>query len=319
MIHSPDQARGKQSVQVSEYGKLLIIGSVNVDMILGVLDDLPRRGTEIMMEQSETRVGGNAANTALAFKAMGGRFQVVANIGADMFGAFVGTAFPEDSKRWPRSALATTLSVGLTHSDGERTFLTSPGHLTTFCLADVLGQIPKQAGAGDVALLCSPFLSPILLEEFGALIAELRRRGYKVALDTGWPPQGWGVEIRARVAGWLHAVDHVLINEIEALAFSGSDSLEAALDYVCGLTEPGATVVIKRGPQGAMARRGAERLSAAAPRVEVVDTIGAGDIFNAGYLHGHLCGRILATCLRLGVEAASSAISTVPRRYGAGR
>ena len=125
---------------VSDYGKLLIVGSVNVDMIMGVLDDLPRRGTEIMMKQSETRVGGNAANTAFAFQALGGRFQVVANIGADMFGEWVGTAFPEDSKAWPRSALPTTLSVGLTHSDGERTFLTSPGHLASFCLADVLGQ-----------------------------------------------------------------------------------------------------------------------------------------------------------------------------------
>lgn len=300
---------------VPEYGKLLIVGSVNVDMIMGVLDDLPRRGTEIMMEQSETRVGGNAANTAFAFQALGGRFQVAANIGADMFGDWVGKAFPEDSKRWPRSALPTTLSVGLTHSDGERTFLTSPGHLNSFCLADVLGQIPPRAGFGDVALLCSPFLSPVLLDQFDALIEQLRRRGYKVAIDTGWPPQGWSVEIRARVAGWLHAVDHVLINEIEALAFSGCDSLEDAFHYVCGLTGDGATVVVKRGPQGAVARRGAALLSADAPQVEVVDTIGAGDIFNAGYLHGHLRGRDLAACLRLGVEAASSAISTLPRSY----
>src|SRR5262249_23126597 len=162
-----------------------------------------------------------------------------------------GAGFPEDAPRWPRSSLPTTLSVGLTHSDGERTFLTSPGHLTSFSLADVLRQVPPRAGAGDVALLCSPFLSPPLFAEFDALIAELRRRGYAVALDTGWPPEGWSVEIRARVAGWLHAVDHVLINEIEALAFSGGEGLEDALDYVCGLTAAGATVVVKRGPKGA--------------------------------------------------------------------
>lgn len=304
---------------VSDNPKLLIIGSVNVDLILGVLDELPRRGTEAMMSQKETRVGGNAANTALALRALGGQAQLVANLGADMFGEWVATAFPEDSPHWPRSALPTTISVGLTHSDGERTFLTSPGHLNSFRLEDVLAQIPREAGPGEVALLCSPFLSPILLERFDALIDELRRRGYKLALDTGWPPQGWSAAIRARVAGWLQAVDHVLINEIEALAFSGADSLEAAFDHICGLTEQGATVVVKRGPQGAVARRSTERVSAAAPRVEVVDTIGAGDIFNAGYLLGHLRGRGLDACLRLGVEAASSAISTVPRRYGAGR
>lgn len=319
MVHCAGQNGGCRVQSVPEYGKLLIVGSVNVDMIMGVIDQLPRRGTEIMMSQSESRVGGNAANTALAFQAFGGGFQLVANIGSDMFGDWVGTAFPADSRNWPRSSLPTTLSVGLTHSDGERTFLTSPGHLTSFCLADVLKQIPASAGLGDVALLCSPFLSPILFDQFDALIAELRRRGYKLALDTGWPPQGWNDGIRARVAGWLPLVDHVLINEIEALAFAGTESLETAFETLCGLAGPDATIVVKRGPQGAVARRGAEHLSTAAPRVEVIDTIGAGDIFNAGYLHGHVSGRDLAACLRLGVEAASSAISTLPRRYGAAR
>jgi len=308
------------SVQtVSEYGKLLIVGSVNVDMIMGIIDDLPRRGTEIMMGQSECRVGGNAANTAFAFQALGGRFQVVANIGSDMFGAWAGEAFPEDSDRWTRSAQATTLSVGLTHSDGERTFLTSPGHLTSFCLGDVLDQIPRRAGPGDVALLCSPFLSPPLMARFEDLITELHARGYAIALDTGWPPEGWTVEVRVRVASWLRLVDHVLINEIEALAFSNRERLEDALLHLHGFIGSDATLVVKRGPQGAVARRGEREVSVGAPRVEVVDTIGAGDIFNAGYLYGNMRGEDLAACLSRGIEAASSAISTLPRSYGAGR
>lgn len=302
----------------SAYGKLLIIGSVNVDMIIGVLDALPRRGTEVMVRRSETRIGGNAANTAFALRALGGAFQVVANIGADMFGAWVASAFPEDCARWPRSSQPTTLTVAVTHSDGERTFLTSPGHLTDLSLADVLGQVPGEAGPGDVALLCSPFLSPRLIGDFAALIAELRRRGYRVALDTGWPPEGWSEALRARVAGWLPAVDHLLINEIEALALTGHDRLEEALSALRGSAAEGATIVVKRGGEGAVACRGGEVLTAAAPRVEVIDTIGAGDIFNAGYLRGGMRGEDLAASLRLGIEAASCAVSTLPRRYGAG-
>ena len=299
-------------------GKLLIIGSVNVDLIMGTLDALPRRGTEIMLDQSETRVGGNAANTAFAYAAMGGRFQVVANIGADLFGDWVRAAFPEDSGRWPRSYLPTTMSVGLTHSDGERSFLTSPGHLTSFCLEDALGQIPERAGEGDIALLCSPFLSPLLMAQFDALIAALAGRGFAVALDTGWPPEGWSVETRARVGAWLSQVQHVLINEIEAHSFTGSGSLEIALERLRRVSAPGATVVIKRGPQGAVASRGEGFVAVTAPRVQVVDTIGAGDVFNAGYLHGTIAGEDLVACLEKGVEAASCAISTLPRRYCAG-
>jgi sugar/nucleoside kinase (ribokinase family) len=312
--------REKEGVQlVSDNPKLLIIGSVNVDLILGVLDELPRRGTEVMMSQKETRVGGNAANTAFAFAALGGRSQVIANIGADMFGDWVGAAFPEDSRHWPRSALPTTISVGLTHSDGERTFLTSSGHLDTFSLEDALGQIPAKAGKGDIALVCSPFLMPLLLGRLDALIAELQRRGYQVALDTGWPPQGWTMEIRTRLAGWLRAVEHALLSENEALAFAGGDDLEQALDKLHGLIGPGTTLVVKCGPNGAVTRENGRTLAMPAPKVEVVDTIGAGDIFNAGYLHGHMRGETLKSRLASGVEAASAAISTLPRRYGSGR
>ena len=300
----------------SAYGKLLIVGSVNVDMILGVLDALPRRGTEVMMERGETRIGGNAANTALALRALGGSFQLVANIGSDLFGDWVASTFPEDSPRWPRAAHATTLTVGLTHSDGERTFLTSPGHLIDLTLADLLGQLPDRAGRGDVALLCSPFLSPAVMADFDLLIGELRRRGYGVALDTGWPPDGWSPALRSRVANWLRSVDHGLINEIEALEVTGCDDGERALSALCDLAAPGATMVIKRGPQGAIAGRDGAVAAVAAPQVDVIDTIGAGDIFNAGYLLSAMRGGDLAASLRRGVEAASCAISTLPRRYG---
>ncbi len=300
----------------SAYGKLLIVGSVNVDMIMGVLDTLPRRGTEVMMQRSETRIGGNAANTAFAFRALGGAFQVAANIGRDMFGDWVAESFPQDSAHWPRSTQPTTLTVALTHSDGERTFLTSPGHLAVLTLGDLLAQIPAHAGKGDAALLCSPFLSPLLMDDFSELIAELRRRGFAVALDTGWPPEGWSPALRSRVAHWLQGVDHVLLNEIEALALTDEPTLEKALAALSRMA-PSATAVIKRGPQGAAAWRDGQVLTVSAPVVEVVDTIGAGDIFNAGYLLGCLRGAELDASLRLGVETASFAISTLPRRYGA--
>ncbi|MGB3901318.1 MAG: PfkB family carbohydrate kinase, partial [Mesorhizobium sp.] len=78
-----------------------------------------------------------------------------------------------------------------------------------------------------------------------------------------------------------------------------------------------ALVVVKRGPDGALAigADGAVVL-APAPRVEVVDTIGAGDVFNAAFLAALARGRALAECLATGVETASCAISTRPRSYG---
>ena len=298
-----------------DFAKLYIVGSVNVDVMLGTLDALPPRGTEILMRRSECRVGGNAANAALAFRALGGGCQVVSNIGADMFGDWVAGHFPADSRGWPRSDRPTTLTIGLAHSDGERTFLTTQGHLAAFRPDDVLAQLPERAAPGDIALLCSPFLSPDIMDGLRALIEAVRGRGFATALDTGWPLDGWSDGIRSKTAEWLALTDHVLMNEIEVLGLADTDRLDDALARLNSRLAPGATLVVKRGSLGATAWRRAETASVAAPRVEVIDTIGAGDIFNAGYLYSCMQGRPLADCLSLGIETASHAISTAPRHY----
>ncbi len=80
----------------------------------------------------------------------------------------------------------------------------------------------------------------------------------------------------------------------------------------------GAIVVVKRGPAGAIVLDADGALhEAAAPEVDVIDTIGAGDVFNAGFLAALAQGSPLPACLEAGVAIASRAISTFPRHYGA--
>jgi sugar/nucleoside kinase (ribokinase family) len=75
-------------------------------------------------------------------------------------------------------------------------------------------------------------------------------------------------------------------------------------------------VVVKRGPQGATGRsKTGETANVPAIEIEVADTIGAGDVFNAGYLLAVASGKGLIEAMRSGVETASVAISTVRRRY----
>jgi sugar/nucleoside kinase (ribokinase family) len=78
-----------------------------------------------------------------------------------------------------------------------------------------------------------------------------------------------------------------------------------------------AIVVVKRGPEGALAiGPHGTVVSASAPSVDVVDTIGAGDVFNAAFLAALADGKPLAECLAAGTAVASRAISTLPRNYG---
>jgi sugar/nucleoside kinase (ribokinase family) len=297
-------------------GTIYVIGNVNVDIVMGPLAPWPRPGTESILPRSEIRAGGAAGISALTLRALGAPYRMVCNIGDDMFGRWLAEAFGAAGRGWPKTPNATTVSVGLTHPGGERTFLTTEGHLSAMALDDALALLPARAEEGDLALLCGGFVVPRLIDSYEALIEALKGRGFALALDTGWPSEGWSDATRRRVAGWLAGCDHVLLNEIESCGLSGESEVEAAAHWIAARAKPGAAVVVKRGRLGATAWQDGRSHEAPAPRVHVVDTIGAGDVFNASYLHARLQGRDLAAALREGVTVASAAVSTSPRRYG---
>ena len=294
---------------------IFVIGNVNVDLIMGPVTPWPRPGTESILPQSELRVGGAAGNTALTLQAMGAHFRVVCNIGDDIFGRWLADAFGAAARDWPKAATHTTVSVGLAHPNGERTFLTSEGHLSAMTLADALGLLPGRANKGDMALLCGGFVTPRFIDSYEKLIAALAERGFELALDTGWPSGGWSQAQRRRVADWLSACNHVLLNEIESCGLSGESDVPAATQWIAARAKPGGAVVVKRGPLGASAWQGGRSINVPAPKVGVIDTIGAGDVFNAGYLQARLQGRGLKAAVAEGVAIASAVIATSPRRY----
>ncbi len=76
------------------------------------------------------RVGGSAGNSALAWEGLGVDFEIAANVGNDQFGRWLQRGLRRAApSKWPMSPEGTTLSVGITHPDGERTFFTTRGHL----------------------------------------------------------------------------------------------------------------------------------------------------------------------------------------------
>jgi len=296
-------------------GPVTIIGNVNVDLIMGPQAPWPQPGTEVVLPSGELRVGGAAGNAALAVQALGLSCRLVANRGDDIFGRWLAEPFGETARHWTVAPSATTISVGITHPGGERTFFTTTGHLVDLTLEDVLAQLPARAETGAIALLVGPFVTPRLIGSYGTLIDTLRERGFAIALDTGWPDAGWTPDVQALVQGWLPGCDHLLINEIETCGLAGETDLATAAAKVFAMLPSGATLVVKRGPQGAGAWRGSESESVAAPPVVVVDTIGAGDAFDAGYLACLIGGGTWREALRTGVDVASMAVSTAPRRY----
>ena len=294
---------------------IYIIGAVAVDMIMGPVAPWPLPGTETFVPHSEIRPGGPAGNTALALQSLTVSHRIVCNVGSDVFGRWLMESFGDQAKQWDVAKAPTTISVAIEHPGGERTFITAPGNLEHLTADSILNALPPKARPGDIALFTGIFLYPLLLASFDDMIAAVARRGFVIALDTGWPPGGWSEEIRSLASGWLAHCDHVLLNEIESQSLSDEQSISDAAKWLAARAKPEATIIIKRGANGASAWQTDIVAEVAAPKVKVIDTTGAGDAFNAGYLAACLRGVDIARALQDGIVIASAAIASSPRQY----
>ncbi len=295
---------------------LAVIGNVNVDLILGPADPWPTPGTEIMVDYDELRVGGSAGNAALTWEGLGLDFQIAANVGNDQFGKWLRQGFGAHAARWPVAPMGTTLSVGITHPNGERTFFTTRGHIGALSWPEVVGMLDTERLRGGTVILCGSFLTDALVAQYDDLFDWAASNDIQIALDTGWPIDGWTDSNREKARKWLSRCHLALFNEVETTRLANSVDPGQAAHKLKTLMPMNAIVVVKQGPDGALAvGPDNQMVSVPAPVVQVADTIGAGDVFNAAFLAALAGGQTLEHSLEAGVRVASMAISTVPRRY----
>lgn len=294
---------------------LLVLGNVNLDLVLGEIDGWPAIGTEIMVDRAETRAGGSAGNTALALTGLGVPHLLISSIGGDPNGARLRGEFDPASSLWIEDEAATTLTVGIVHKGGDRVFFTTPGHLQSARAGDLIDRLPPAPADGAFAILSGGFLMPDIEARTAAILSALAGRGWRTAIDPGWPPPGWTAAVRARMRDWLGICDCALLNMEEVAGLTGISHAGPAMQAARDMMRADAMLVVKTGAEGVEAHAGGRRLRVAAPRVTVIDTVGAGDTFNAAFLAGLVAGAGIEPALRQGVAAASRAISTYPRRY----
>jgi ribokinase len=298
----------------SQAQRLTIIGDVGVDLVMGPLSTWPRIGTETLMERSELRAGGSAGNAALAVSYLGEGSRLLSVVGNDDLGEWLIGQFRGLGASLDVCDAPTTLSVGLIHSCGERTFFTTRGHLEKLSYELIRPRLTPTPHSNSIALLSGVFLTPALREKYLRLIRDLQDLGYQLALDTNWPPESWDARLRAEMAGWIGQCEHVLLNELELANLADSSDLTVAIDRLQPMLKPGATLVVKAGARGAIGVQGGRRFDCAAPSADIFDTIGAGDSFNAGYLLARLNGCPLSEALAAGCDTASTIIARFPRR-----
>ena len=288
---------------------LTIIGCVQADVVMSPVTDLPTPGGTLLTEQMAVRVGGAGANAALASVEAGLDVRLIGCIGEDQLGGWM-------RDQLIRAGLADELVVAAGETSGLTVVLESPVRDRTFLTylgVNALWEpamIPDDALTCDNLLLCDYFVAPRLRGDAArALLETAAARGARTFFDTTWDPDGFSGDTRAEVSELLPAVDVFLPNEVEACALADrpGDPAEAAraLQAVSG-----GWVVVKRGPSGcfAIGPDGTE-IAVPAPAVDVADTTGAGDAFNAGLVHALAHGAGWRDALASATQFATTIIS----------
>jgi sugar/nucleoside kinase (ribokinase family) len=298
--------------------EIITIGTVNADILMGPQSSWPTPGTETVLPDSEIREGGGAGNTAIALRALGAQQRMICNIGNDVLGNWLIEKFGPLAADWSTTDISTALTVGFNHPDGERTFFSTAGHCAIFDGDTVDNVLARADLTGVIVLFVGPFLTPALVPSIKGLLVDIKRRGGITALDTAWPTGGWDNETCQYLSMWLPKIDILLLNEAETRGYLGLPPEQSDYDTkkITSMMTENSIFALKRGERGALAvRKNSVPVIADAAPVDVVDTVGAGDCFNAGFLLSYARGGSLEMCLQAGNRTAVAAISSSPRTY----
>jgi len=292
--------------------RILITGNVNVDVLMGDVVPWPQQGSEVLVEHYQLRVGGSLGNTALALHALGVKAEYYANVGSDSLGEWLFEELAKHNCSLTRSPGPTAVTVGLTHPDGERTFITYEGHFRAFDVVS-LQRTVESISPNDLFMLSGYFLLPSLRSSARELCNAVRARRGHVLLDTGWPSEGWTQTVRDEIKALLQSCNFFLPNREELLGLTACEDVRAGLEDIGA--EFGGETVVKLGEAGASFLEKHRVVRVPAPKVNVVDTVGAGDTFNAGFIYAFRRNASVQEAMLTAVHAASATIGSRPRRY----
>jgi sugar/nucleoside kinase (ribokinase family) len=277
-----------------------IAGELNLDLILyGVPEDLPRE-RELLADRMMLTLGGSSSIVAHNLAALGNRVGFQSRIGDDQLGQIALERLQQsgvDVARMRRvtGAAKTGLTVIL-QRQAWRNIVTYPGTIAELCWEDL--DLEYLANSRHFHL-CSYYLQRALRPRVGELFQRLKSAGLTISLDTNDDPDD---EWQGGLHDVLRHVDVFLPNEREARKAAGTEDLELAIRRLADLVP---IVVVKLGRDGAMAQRAGARFFSPAQMVDAVDPVGAGDSFDAGFLHQYLRGANIQACLASGNMAGA--------------
>ena len=280
-----------------------VIGELNLDLILYGLPPELTLEREHLADDLSITLGSSSAIFAHNLASLGNKVGFSSVIGNDAFGDICLERLGEGGVDLTRIRRVPGKTTGLTvilPQRKQRYILTYPGTMFEMCEKDLDLDYVFSAKHLHVS---SYFLLRGLQASLVEIFRKAKEAGLTTSLDTNDDPENrWSSEVQSL----LNYTDILLPNEREACRLAQVEDVDQAAEV---LSRKVPVVVIKRGAHGALARVSKERCVAVPPSVEAADHVGAGDSFDAGFVHQFIRGGNIEDCLEFGNIAGALSVT----------
>lgn len=282
---------------------VLVVGELNVDLILSDIGSFPEIGKEVFSKDMILTLGSSSAILANNLSIWGVNVAFLGKLGKDSYSDLVLGTLNRSGVNTDHIIISenskTGITVAFSYGD-DRAMVTYPGAMSELKESDVKDEVLKKARHLHVS---SVFMQESLKPDIIKLFKRAKNFGLTTSLDTQWDPfEKWDLDYR----NLLPYVDVFLPNETELMNLVKTGSVKEAIEKIRDFSN---IVVVKQSVKGSELFSKEETIFQTAFLNEnVVDAIGAGDSFNAGFLKEYLKKSDLKKCMEQG--AVSGAVNT---------
>jgi sugar/nucleoside kinase (ribokinase family) len=297
--------------------RVCIVGNLNIDLIIRNVPHLPEWGQEVLGDDYVIVSSGQSAYTAFALRNLGIDTGIIGNVGDDLYGEKIMRELNDKKVNISQIEITkngrTGISVAIARPDGERAFISDTACLKEFNIS-LINRHKEYINKSDLVFLVGLFFLPGLkLTDAQTLLKDARKMGKTTLLDTGWDPNNWQPQTLIDLSKVLYEVNIFIPNLDEARAITGAKDPEKAAAHLRQLGPQ--TVIIKLGAEGSYALTDNESLFVPPHKVKPFDAVGAGDVFNAGFVFSLLQNWPLKACVQFGNSTAALYISKQIDRF----
>jgi sugar/nucleoside kinase (ribokinase family) len=282
---------------------VIVIGELNVDIILNGIESIPVIGKEIIANTMSVTLGSSSAIFASNLSTLGVNVAFIGKIGNDNFAQIVLDSLKSKNVETGHILRSAYLSTGATIVlvyDQDRANVTYPGAMNDLHLEDIDFSFLSMARHIHFS---SCFLQPGIRNELPSLFRRAKEAGLTTSFDPQWDPEEkWNLPLEEL----LPFVDVFLPNLKEFCFLTGCETVEDGIGKIGHFAN---YIIIKNGGEGAIAWDGKHLIRQPAfLNDRIVDCVGAGDSFNAGFIMDFINKKPLKKCLETG--ALTGAINT---------